>query len=239
MTARQPPDRRRLLAAALAFAAAPWLPRPAVAQSERLPLRNLRVEVRQGGAERFEAGRRAPQRAAVAVASEGRDVARAEVGVESRGRDAQRDAVQQLLVLNGAQGALRVGATVPVYWVQWIASGGTVQPLLGSRWVDTGRAVLVRPRWPGGAAPVTVELRADVASPAPGGMARYAPDGVPLPEGSFERAGLLTTLQLPLGEWVTVASSGETAQAAERGVLSTRELAGSKRYLVQMRVSLP
>ena len=55
----------------------------------------------------------------------------------------------------------------------------------------------------------------------------------------MSRADVLTTLQLPLGQWVTIASSGEHAQARERGVASTRESSSDRRVVVQMRVTAP
>lgn len=205
---------------------------------ERLPLRNLLIELRQGEASVLEADR--AQAGAVVVGRDGSVSARAGISLDSHTLRRDGEAVQQLRVLNGARAALRVGAQQPLYWVQWAASPDGPVALLGNAWVDTGRSVTVLPRWPGGDAPVTVELLAESAARAGGGApTRYAPDGQPLPEGAVERTGVLTTLQLPLGAWTTVAASGEAGQRRERGTLSTQDGAGDRRWVVQMRVTAP
>lgn len=209
-----------------------------VGAAERLPLRNLLIEIRQGEAGVLEADR--ADGGAVVVARDGSVSARAGVTLESRTLRRDGEAVQQLRVLNGARGALRVGAQQPLYWVQWAATPDGPVALLGAAWVDTGRSVAVRPRWPGGDAPVTVELMAESAARSGGGApTRYAPDGQPLPEGTVEHSGVLTTLQLPLGTWTTIAASGEAAQRREHGTLSTGGSAGDRRWVVQMRVTAP
>jgi hypothetical protein len=78
----------------------------------------------------------------------------------------------------------------------------------------------VQPRWPGGAAPVTVEVSAE------GGA------------GS-ERSQVLTTVQLPLGEWVTIASSANSASERRGGAWSTHQVERSGSLVVQMRVTAP
>ena len=78
----------------------------------------------------------------------------------------------------------------------------------------------------GGQAPARVEVAQQAGSPAAGA-------------GTAGSSGLFTTLQLPLNEWVNVAESGAQQQTAERGTLSTRDIAGSRRRLLQMRISLP
>jgi hypothetical protein len=208
-------------------------------QSERLPLRNLLVELRQGDESRFSGSGASVDSGAVVVGTDGSVSARAGVTIEARSRDAGRDTVQQLRVLNGSQASLRIGADVPVYWLQsfWTANGPG--PAVGTQFVATGRSFMVQPRWPGGNAPVTVEVSAESSALSSGGLPRYGNQGQPLPPGSFERAGVVTTLALPLGEWFTVASSGDTATASERGVVSTRDVGSQRRYIVQMRVTAP
>lgn len=215
--------RRALLAAAgmLCVASA-----AAQSQATKLPLRNLLVELRQGDAASLDVSAAGVQQGAVVVGSDGRASGRAGVGAEARSRSASGQSVQQVTVLNGGRAALRMGTSQPVHWVQigWTPQGPAVVGI-GSVWVDTGRGVVVQPRWPGGDAPVTVEVEADSSTPtAAGGTA-----------GSRT----LTTLALPLGDWVTVAETSDAGMRSERGTLSTRELAASRRLLVQMRVSAP
>lgn len=206
--------------------------------AERLPLRNLLIEVRQGeasvlDAERAEAG-------AVVVARDGSTAVRAGITVDSRTLRRDGETVQQLRVLNGGRAALRVGAQQPLYWVQWAATPEGPIALLGNAWVDTGRNLTVLPRWPGGEAPVTVELWAESVALGGGGVpTRHAPDGQPLPGGAIEHVGALTTLQLPMGAWTTVATSGATVQHRERGTLSAQGSGGDHRWVLQLRVTAP
>lgn len=208
-------------------------------QAERLPLRNLLVELRQGDESRFSGTGASVDNGVLVVGPDGSVSARAGVTIEARGRDAGRDTVQQLRVLNGSQASLRIGADVPVYWLQWFWTANGPGPAVGTQFVATGRGFMVQPRWPGGDAPVTVEVSAESSAVSSGGLPRYGGQGQPLPPGSFERAGVVTTLALPLGEWFTVASSGDTGTASERGTLSTRDVSSQRRYVVQMRVTAP
>lgn len=234
--------RRGLLVAPLGAAALALAGVPAVlrAQTARLPLRNLLVEARQGDASQFDERAAGVSSAGVVIGSDGRVSGQAGVSASARSRDAARDTVQQIRVLNGGQAALRVGSTVPMQWLQWVWTPQGPVAIGGSRLVETGRGFVVRPRWPGGDAPATVEIRSEASALAGGGLpSRYAPDGQPLPEGSIDQAGVLTTVQLPLGEWFTVASSGDSGRNSERGVLSTRDLAHDRQQVLQLRITAP
>jgi hypothetical protein len=50
---------------------------------------------------------------------------------------------------------------------------------------------------------------------------------------------LLTTVQLPLGEWVTIASTAGSSSERRSGTLSTRDVDRSRSQVVQMRVTAP
>ncbi len=230
-------QRRRLLGLTL------WLPTWVAAQPRAagLPLRNLLVELRQGEATRFEADEAGVGSGSFVVGADGRASARVGVTLEARGRDATADAVLRVQVINGGRAALRVGASVPLQWLEWVATPAGPIAIVGSQRVETGRGFVVRPRWPGGDAPVTVELHSESATLATGGLpSRHAPDGQPLPDGAVDRSGLLTTLQLPLGQWVTVASSGsDERRPPQRDALSVRSLAREQREIVQLRITLP
>lgn len=224
----------------VALALGPMGARLARAQSARLPVRNLLVEVRQGDASQFDERSAGISGAGVVIGSDGRVAAQGGVGASVRSRDAARDTVQQIRVLNGGQAALRVGVSVSLQWLEWAWTPQGPVLVGGRQWVDTGRGVVVRPSWPGGDAPATVEIRSEAAGLVPGGApSRYAPDGQPLPDGAVDRASVLTTVQLPLGEWLTIARSGDAAQATERGVLSTRDVARERQQLLQIRISAP
>lgn len=182
-----------------------------------LPQRNLLVELRHGDAAGFEDADPFTVRSA----------------------HAQGSTVQQLWVLNGQHGLLRTGLTVPVQWYQagWSPDGPVL--IEGRGAVDTGRSVGVRVRWPGGQAPVTVELRSEASAWAGGGMrSRVGPDGQPLPEGAVDSAGLLSTVQLPLGRWFTVGGTVRS-DVVRQGEIATRELRSEHREVLQLRVTAP
>ena len=102
--------------------------------------------------------------------------------------------------------------------------------MIGAReWVEALRAMQVRPRWPGGDAPVEVELRAEANRRGAGGT----------PTEGIDAASVLTTVQVPLGKWITVASSGDREAQSERAAIGSREMSLEQRYIVQLRVSLP
>ncbi|WP_295641409.1 hypothetical protein [uncultured Methylibium sp.] len=233
------PSRRRalLFAASIALSTRGFAQAPA---ARGLPLRNLLVELRQGDESSFDASAAGLRSAAVTVGPDGQVSARAGVTLESRSGGSTLGSAQQLRVINGGQGSIRIGASVPMQWLQWVWTPQGPAVIAGSQLVETGRGFVVQPRWPGGDAPVTVEVRSEASQMASGGIpSRYQFDGRPQPEGSVSRADVLTTLQIPLGQWVTIASSGEQAQARERGVASTRESASERRVVVQMRVTAP
>lgn len=152
-------------------------------------------------------------------------------------------APQQVQVRNGERATLRLGQSIAVQWVKSARShtgtlaaggasatssgGGVTQELM---WMDAGQSLSVRPQWPGGQQPVTLEVEVQSAGvdPHAGAMA-----GSNLPVQS--RSQLATTVTAPLGQWVTVASSGA---APQRGVYGS-EAAAEARRLLQLRVLAP
>ena len=206
--------RRAAVALLLAAAccAAPAQPLP-------LPLRNLLVELRQSDASAVQR-ERAAAGGSVVIGSDGHVSGGVGIGAQLRSRDAAGDSVQQVRVLNGGRAGVRLARAVPLEFVQivWTPQGAQVLP--STVWTETGRGFVVQPRWPGGAAPVTVEVSAE------GG-------------GSAERAQVLTTVQLPLGEWVTIASSAAGTSERRSGGWATHEVERSGSLVVQMRVTAP
>jgi hypothetical protein len=195
------------------------------------PKRNLLVEWQLG-----EASSADEQDAAVVLRSDGSRT-RAAVGVDTRSADRQRDGVQRLLVLNGASATLRLAHSQPWQFVQAAWAGGSASSprqgvVLGTQWMESGQGLQVQPRWPGGAAPVTVELQAESAA------APLLPDGS-TPRGDSVRQQVHTTLQLPMDQWVIVAESGEQRERAARGVLSADQARASTRQVLRLRISAP
>lgn len=141
---------------------------------------------------------------------------------------AGRSTEQSVLVLNGARAAIRLVQGMPVddidvVWTPW-GPGGAVR----SRWVELVDGLQVRPSWPGGNAPVTVELAIDRTAPG----ARTRPGAVPA------QWSVLSTVQAPLDEWVAVAQL-QARQA--RAAVTTGGFGASTRSrqrVLQLRVSL-
>lgn len=211
---------------------------PAQAQpgSGRLPQCNLLVEVRQIDEGQLGAQGGGLERGAVVVGSDGRVSGGADVGWQVSTRE-HRDAIaQQLRVLNGGRASMRLSRSVPLQWWQAVVTPQGVQAVPTTVFSDAGQGFAVRPSWPGGRAPVTVEVQTEMArAHDPDLTVGDDPDnGI-----ARERFTTLTTLQFPLGEWVTVASSGQDGAHSERGVLSTRDVGRRSQIVVQMRITAP
>ncbi len=228
--------RRPLILTALAL----LLPAASANAAERLPLRNLLVEVRQGDESQLRTHGGGIEQGAVVIGPNGEASVRGGVTFEARGRSDARSTSQQVSVLNGGRAAVRIGASVPMQWLQWAWTPQGPVVIAETGFVETGRGFVVQPRWPGGDAPVAVEVSTEASDRSSSGLpSRYAPDGQPLPEGSLQQAGVLTTVQLPMGEWVTVARSGDMQGTRERGVLSSRDAQRQQGFVLQMRVTAP
>jgi hypothetical protein len=143
---------------------------------------------------------------------------------------------QQVQVRNGEKASLSMGQSIPMQWTQSVSSqssslaagtataasqGGAVTQAL--TWVDAGQSITVLPRWAGAKQPVSVEVEVQSASVGPR-------TGTELPTRS--RSQLVSTVTLPLGQWITIATSGAVAQS---GVVSS-EAATESRRLLQIRV---
>ncbi len=163
----------------------------------------------------------------------------------SVGTQPQRPALtqQQVQVRNGEQASLRLGQSIPMQWVESVSvqndsvsasapaagvssssRGGSVKNAV--TWMDSGQSITLRPRWSGGKQLVTVEVEVQSASVD-------ARNGVDLPAQS--RSHVATTVSVALGQWVTIAATGTSAQA---GVYSSRGNADPRR-LLQIRVQAP
>lgn len=149
-----------------------------------------------------------------------------------RSSDAARDRIaRSLRVRNGASASLRLSTLQPVQTWQWLPGlwrGGSAAP--ATQWIEVSQALEVQPRWPGGAQPVALSLRAHDASLAP----NVAPGSAEPP--SRRAAALETVVDAPLGEWVVLATSGDARDAPGRA-LSTRD-AGAAARTLQLRVRL-
>lgn len=184
-----------------------------LAAQTALPQRNLLVEIREADL------------AQAAGAGGGWNVRSADAGA------ARERPPQQLRVLNGASGSLRLSVTRPVQVWQTLPGGMWPVPVPGTQWITAGQQITVHPRWPGGTAPVDVTLAVEASRFDPS----VAPGSAQPPARTETRAE--TSLRVPLGEWVTVAASG-ASDAADRNVVSSGQAAPAAQRALQLRVSV-
>ena len=173
-------------------------------------------------------------------------------------------APQKIQVRNGEKGSLRMSQSVPMQWVQSATmqnssinvNGASVTTQTGStattgassanansggtsinssgggvtqalQWFDVGQSITVTPRWPGGNKDATVEVDVQQADMA----VRHNAD---MPRQT--RNQLSTTVTTPLGQWVTIAATGNAP--ARQGSFSSEGSAEARR-LLQVRVLAP
>ena len=190
------------------------------------PQRNLSVEMRvsedQAETQRDAQGSRSRSAAAAAAIDAGGSVT-----VRSGSSRQAADATQRVLVLNGGRASLRLAQGLQVddtevWWTPW-GPGAAVR----SQWVELVNGMEVQPRWPGGDAPVTLEIAAQSAG-------RATPNsGQPLPP----QASVFTTVQVPMGEWVEVARLQGRQSSVSGGGFGAAT--SSRQRSLQVRVSLP
>ena len=157
--------------------------------------------------------------------------------------ESQTRSVQQVQVLNGGRARLFVGRSQPYTVWQWAYApaqaprhrphhpGGHMPPVQvwgQTEWLDLGQGLNVRPRWPGGQAPVTVELEASASQ-----QSAYEPDG------QIRHSEVASTVSVPLGEWTVVARSGRRAQSTRSGTLSTDTIDDTQSEQLAIRISAP
>lgn len=136
---------------------------------------------------------------------------------------------QQLQVRNGSAARLSFSQTTPLQWVQSVQAQGALTGAgvkQGLIWLQAGQSLELRPSWPGGQRPATVDVQVQTAN------VQQQP-GRELP--TQERSELRTSVQAPLGQWVTVARSGNAPQP---GVYSSNA-ASQRPRLLQLRVTAP
>lgn len=228
---------------ALAFALAPGL-----ARAGEPPARNLLIEWRVEGRLSQQQGQSGIQRGRIVIDSRHGVVGRVGLGHGTVQTESDSASVQQVMVLNGGRARLYMGRSLSVTRWQWAWAAPSpsfqAQPMPGNQayggvtvwpqteWVDLGQGLMVTPRWPGGRAPVRVELEAQSSEGLQGGS-RLDPDG------QTRRTELMSTLSVPLGEWTVVARNGGRTQQSQSGTLSTRDLDESESQQLSIRVTAP
>ncbi|QPF72080.1 hypothetical protein G8A07_03465 [Roseateles sp. DAIF2] len=171
---------------------------------------------RQGGVVVGTAGSVSPRPGGISLSTR-----RVEEGVEAQ---------QQVLVLNGATASVMLAETELLQWLDYgvaLRGGGgpgqappRAQVYAQSRSlpIERRRGFALTPSWPGGRQPVRVELRALA------------------PAGAAGEAEILSTVQVALGEWMTVARRGGVARSPQPGVISSSDAETQSMRELQIRV---
>ena len=219
------------------------LPGQAQGIDPSLPLRNLVVEWRIEGQGQTRDSGAGVRQGRVIIDSQRGVVAQGDVRVGTWQTESQTRSVQQVQVLNGGRARLFVGRSQPYTVWQWAYApvqrpqarpstpGGYApqgQAWGQTAWLDLGQGLNVRPRWPGGRAPVTVELEASASQ-----QSAYEPDG------QVRHSEVASTVSVPLGEWTVVARSGRRAQETRSGTLSTDAIDDTQSEQLEIRISAP
>jgi hypothetical protein len=207
-----------------------------------LPQRNLSVEARfteQSLAERQAAG----AAGGLVIDSRGNTTVQGGVTLRAGSDAAGSQQVQRVLVLNGGRATLRLSTLTPLPTLELAWIGRTTGSAGQVTWVDVGSGLTVRPSWPGGQAPVRVEVEIESGSQRDNrvGIQRDNPRDNPRGmDRGIETTRVQTELSLPLDVWVTVAdvseSSSGNSSAGGFGA-STSSLRGSRS--LQLRVTAP
>jgi hypothetical protein len=216
------------LLAAVGVAPAPAQQRLPGSAQAALPLRNLLVEVRQSEQAQGQDRGGGLDGGSVVIRSDGRVQGSAGVTLQSRSQNRDAGTTQQVRVLNGARASVRLAQALPLQWWQVVWTPQGPQALPSTQWAEAVRGFVVQPAWAGEEQPVRVEISTE------GGGAGRGLDG-----SQSTASRVLTTVEVPLGQWVTVASSSDAAQSSEHGVLSSREARRTQERVVELRVTVP
>lgn len=209
----------------------------AQASAQALPRKNLWVELRWVETQVSAAAVAGVRDGAVVLGTAGSVSPRGQVVISTDKRESGMQLLPRLLVLNGASASVQLSEMTPVQWLDygveaWPTTGGSptggakVYAVPRSGISTQTRSVSVSPRWPGPRQPVSVELRTQ--------LDQAATD----PAAPRQQTLLLSTVQLPLGEWLTIARSGASLQTQQRGTLSTRDAEASVLRELQLRVDI-
>jgi hypothetical protein len=158
-----------------------------------------------------------------------------------RQEDEQSGQIQRVVVLNGYQASVLLSETQLLQWLDYgvelrgegLGEGRSegrgegdrarIQAQTRSVPVERRRGFALTPQWPGGRQPVRVELRAL---------------GNAGPQGQGAQTELLSTVQVPMGDWMTVARSGAATRTPQPGVISSSDAESQSSRELQLRITL-
>jgi hypothetical protein len=201
------------------------------------PRQNLLVELRWVESQFSGAALAGVRQGAVVVGTAGSVSPKPAITLSTRRQeDEQSGQIQRVVVLNGYQASVLLSETQLLQWLDYGvelrdirgAGGGEgdrarIQAQTRSVPVERRRGFALTPQWPGGRQPVRVELRAL---------------GNAGPQGQGAQTELLSTVQVPMGDWMTVARSGAATRTPQPGVISSSDAESQSSRELQLRITL-
>ncbi|HYW56974.1 MAG TPA: hypothetical protein VE934_08435 [Polaromonas sp.] len=188
--------------------------------AEQLPPRNLQIEVRQirdSSQSQIQLGA-----SGVVVLQPGQSGGRVDITAARNQRSDSGDLVQRVLVLNGRGANIMLGNSVPLRLLQGYVRNGVVRYTRSTVLVDTNSGFSARPIWRGDNI-AELELSAVQSNR----------NSAALPA----QTSVVTTLALPLNEWVTVAQSDDAMNGSNSGSWSSGQTAAYSSLTVQVRMT--
>ncbi len=193
------------------------------------PARNLEIELRWVESSVSGAALAGVRDGAVVIGTAGSVSPKPLITLSTRRPDEADAPAQRIIVMNGKSASISMSEQTPVQWVDYgvqLPAGQTtstanarVTAVPRTRMVERTRGFVVTPQWPGGKQPVQVELKAT------------------RPQGDEGQTLVFSTVQVPLGDWITVARSG-SLHPPQPGVVSSSDAEGQVSRELQLRVSL-
>lgn len=182
------------------------------AQNSDLPLKNLRIEVRQNRSD----------------ASQGQDIDITQgMPLQSNSHGSEARTLQTSLVLNGRSVRLMSGSTAPLRLRQSYLRNGVIVVLPSTVWLEAGTGFLATPRWAGDGF-VELELNAQQAANSLFGTS-----------GAVSQQSGSTQVLVPLDEWTTIAHGDSAQDAQQSGIGQARSRQEQGSFSLQVRISVP
>lgn len=206
---------------ALTLAARSQMAPEIMADSNTLPLRNLQIEVRQLRDNRQLQNTLGAS--GTVLLQPGQSGGRVNITAQNSQHNDSGELVQRLLVLNGRSANIMLGNSVPLRLLQNFVHKGQVRYGSSTVLVDANSGFSAKPLWHG-ADSTELELAAVQST----GRTALLP-------ATFN---VVTTLVVPLNEWVAVAQSDEASANSNSGLFNSGQSAARSALTVQVRISV-
>ncbi len=197
-----------------------------IANQSPMPLRNIQIDVRQvqGGTRELED---AQGEARLQWDAGGSASASARLRLGQQQAQTSGTVAQQVLVLNGRSAAIALRSSTPFRLMQTRFSNGRAVLVQGTVLLDATTGFSATPRWDG-TDQAELELAASQAGLQSSGMG----------DSASTSSGSVSTLILPLGEWVTVAHSEQASSFSGRDGGERTNASARQHYELQVRLTV-